>query len=230
MGQNTTVLGIIGVVVILVVFLSPTLIAGLQNFVDNAFEGWSNFWSNLSGSGGIGNMGIGAVIHYEDGTNDTLDWTKKEPLISLSVSFEGKPFIFIEFVVYGSFGYTGEIIAFSTNYVELTYDFESDGTSELTSTNTIREDIPESGHAFRIGYLDVYAYQMEDFAETSGSYTSTVEASVSLEATFSSGETFVLEPQKPAKTELTVEVTKQGPTTPLYIFIQTQTLEEIPLV
>jgi len=214
MGQNTTVLGIIGVVIIIVVILSPTLIVAGQNFLNDAFEAWQNFWSSLFGGlGGTNNLGIGATVFYKDGTNKTLG----DGLIPLTVYFEDKPIDYVQFDLWGKFEYTGEITNLYRD-ATIEFDFNRDGVPEKykTEKNTLAESlIPQSGASFRLVYVQITATEIESYASSSGEYTSEIRGRATVDLTFLDGETSTLESDGDAKATFSFTVSVSGATSGL---------------
>ena len=187
MGQNTTVLGIIAVVVIIVVFLSPTLIVAGQNLLNDLFEGWSSFWSNVTGSGGTGNTDLGATIHFKDGTTEEI---KPSSILPLSVFYNEKEIASVDFILYAYFKYTGELSSVAYNG-EVRYDATGDAVTDKTGTVSgnlpAKGPIPETGEYYPYGKLTISAQELHSWVSESGEYDSYATGKLTLILTFEDG-------------------------------------------
>jgi len=218
MGQNTTVLGIIGVVIIIVVILSPTLIVAGQNFLNDLFEGWSSFWSNLSGSGGTGNANLGATLHYEDGTSDTISANKGVPL-TVTYGSGSKPLVSIDFTLFGTFTYQGTL---ESLYVDATieFDFNKDGTPETSeSKKGYDSSIPVSGGDNPLVFLSVSSGGLENYATESGEYSTQVRGRATLTLTFTDGTVQELKTSQDVTGTFTFNIQVAGATSLLNAYV-----------
>lgn len=211
MGQNTTVLGIVAVVIIIVVLVSPTLIVAGQNLLNDFFEGWQSFWSNISGSGGTGNANIGATIHYEDGTSDTIKANKGVPL-TVTYGDNPKPLLSIDFSLFGVFTYQGTL---ESLYVDATieFDFNKDGTPEKTNSKTgYDSSVPSSGASNPLTFLSVSSGELESYATESKEYSTQVRGRATLTLTFTDGTVQELETPQDVTGTFTFNIQVAGAT------------------
>ena len=187
MGQNTTVLGIVGVVVILVVLLSPTLFVAGQNLINDLFEGWSSFWSQYSGSSG--QMGVGATIYFADGTTDEIKPSGGQ-FLPLTVTYNDKEIDSVQFKMMGYFEYTGTLTHVNFNG-ELNFNFGADSQvkTKALSKNMDQGDVgmPKSSAVTEYGSLYVTSQELQNAVPESGEYTGIAYGHGTLTLTFEDG-------------------------------------------